>query len=108
MITIALESDARIEIADTGGGSGVDYVIVYGTNQADDIALNAAGSGALPRRLRPRPRGLRQLVIFRGVERVEVYMLGGADRVLVRRHRGRDGRSTSAAATTRSWSAPCR
>src|SRR5207253_7016679 len=83
VITVNLDNNALIQIVDTGGGSGVDDLVVFGTNQADNIALNAAGAGDF------RVGFIRASVVsntqisFQGLERVEIYTLGGADEVLV-------------------------
>ena len=83
VITITLDNIARIDIVDSGGGSGVDMVVILGTNQGDDLALNAGGSGSF-RVGFVRAREVSQTIVtFRAVERVQVFTLGGSDRVLV-------------------------
>ena len=83
------------EIRDTGARGGNDMLVVFGTNGADDVTLNAQGSGAT--RTGIITAGVRagggpdapRFALHRGVERVEIYTLGGADHVLVQRHRRR-------------------
>ena len=82
LITIALDSHARIEIADTGGAAGVDRLILFGTNQADVFTLDATGSGAFRVGIVQASEVSQQRVTFRGMERVEVYTFEGADRIL--------------------------
>ena len=76
----------RVEIVDSGGALGVDLLLVHGTNGADDIRLNAAGSGAFRVGFVEsfdRDSGrLSTFVSFRDIERLNVFTLGGADRVL--------------------------
>ena len=82
LITIALDSHARIEIADTGGAAGVDRLILFGTNQADVFTLDATGSGAFRVGIVQASEVSQQRVTYRGMERVEVYTFEGADRIL--------------------------
>src|SRR5439155_5247941 len=46
VIAIVAGNHARIDIVDSGGGSGADELVIFGTNQGDDLRLNAAGRGA--------------------------------------------------------------
>ncbi len=82
VVTIALDNGAQIEIADSGGGSGSDRLIILGTSQADVFALNANGSGAFRVGIVQASGASQQRVTYRGIERVEVYTLDGADRIL--------------------------
>src|SRR2546430_17274135 len=66
-------------------GSGVDEIVIQGTNDADIITLNAVGSGvnrtgAVVFDNASAPVG--DIVPFRGVEFVEINALGGDDRLL--------------------------
>ena len=73
------------------------------------MRLNAAGSGGFRVGFVQRHRtSSDMLVTYRDIERVEVYTLGGADRVLSDDTARRAPSSTSAAATTSSSSAPSR
>ena len=82
VVTVNLDNHARVEIADTGGGSGVDELIVFGTNESDNIALNAAGSGAFRIGFVQARDSSSTFISYKDIERVEVYTLGGADHVL--------------------------
>ena len=82
IVTIPLDNGGRIEIVDTGGPSGVDILIIYGTNQADDIVLNAAGSGSFRVGSVVAREVSSTLITYRNVERVIINTLGGSDRVL--------------------------
>src|SRR2546430_9723052 len=67
-------------------GSGVDEIVIQGTNDADIITLNAVGSGvnrtgAVVFDNASAPVG--DIVTFRGVEFVEINALGGDDRLLM-------------------------
>ena len=45
-IAINPGNTAQVDIIDSGGGSGEDDLVVFGSNQADTIELNSAGAGA--------------------------------------------------------------
>ena len=82
VVTINVGNAAKIDIVDTGGGSGVDELDVFGTNQADNLYLNAAGSGSF----RVGSVSARDVattrIQYQQVERVSIYTLGGADQIL--------------------------
>ena len=82
VITIPLDNAGRIEIVDTGGGSGTDALVIRGTSEGDNLILNAAGSGSFRSGSVVASVVSRTLVTYRMVERVFVSTLGGSDRVL--------------------------
>ena len=91
VVSILPGNSTRVDIVDCGGGSGVDRIVIFGTSQADSLALDGAGSRRLPDGHRARHRAPRDtFVTFRGVERAEVYTLGGARPRALQRHRRRD------------------
>jgi microcompartment protein CcmK/EutM len=85
VITLTGGNAARVLVRDTGEGSGVDEIVINGTGEADQITLEAIGSGqtrigsvvfgdlASPER---------DIVTYRQMEFVSVNTLGGDDRVL--------------------------
>ncbi|MDF2733121.1 MAG: hypothetical protein K0S92_1758, partial [Desertimonas sp.] len=73
---------ARVDIIDSGGGDGVDEVVIFGTNQGDNIRLNAAGSGAFRIGIVDALSTATTRVTYRQVERVSIYLMGGNDTVL--------------------------
>ena len=82
VISIVPGNSARIDIVDSGGGSGADELVVFGTNQGDDIRLNAAGSGAFRVGFVDAQGSSTTHVSYRQLERVSIYTLGGNDHVL--------------------------
>ena len=82
MITINPGNHARIEIIDSGGGSGVDELVVFGTSQGDNLHLNAAGSGGFRVGIIDSASVATTHLTYRQIERVSIYTLGGNDQVL--------------------------
>ncbi len=85
VVTVAGGNSARVNIRDSAGN---DMLLAFGTNGADRVTLNAQGSG--PSRTGfltagardPDGTDRRDSVIFRGVELVQLDLLGGPDTVL--------------------------
>ena len=85
VVTAVGGNSARISIRDSAGN---DMLLVLGTNGPDRITLNAQGNG--PNRTGFITSGekdangtdRRDAIIHRGVELVQIDLLGGADRVL--------------------------
>ena len=82
VITIVPGSTAGIDIVDSGGGSGTDDVVVFGSNQADTLTLDAAGQGAFAVGFIQASGNSSEMVSFQGAERLEIYALGGNDSIL--------------------------
>ena len=72
----------QVDINDSGGASGTNDVVVFGSNQADTIELNSAGSGAFAVGFVTATVSSLTDITFEGVQRLEVYLLGGNDNVL--------------------------
>ncbi len=76
---------ARIVIEDTGGGSGTDRLTINGTNQGDIFTLNGVGAGNYRTGIvvaGELTSADREVITFRGIERVAVNTRSGNDRVL--------------------------
>ena len=82
VVSILPGNSTRVDIVDSGGGSGVDRIVIFGTSQADSITLDGAGAGSFRMGIVRATGTSSTFVTFRGVERAEVYTLGGGDRVL--------------------------
>src|SRR5262249_32565928 len=82
VITNAPGSTAKIEIVDSGGGSGTDELVLFGTNQADNLTLNAPGTSASAVMYVPASGSSQTEISAAGVERLQIYTLGGDDHVL--------------------------
>ena len=82
VITIKPGSAAVIDINDSGGGSGQNDVVVFGSNQPDTVQLNSAGSGAFAVGFVLATVTSQTNISFQGVQRLEVFLLGGNDNVL--------------------------
>ena len=82
VVTNAAGSTAKVDIIDSGGASGTDDLIVFGSNQADTLALNAAGSGASAVMFITATVTSSESISARGVDRLEIYTLGGDDHLL--------------------------
>ena len=82
VISMPVGSGGRIQVLDSGGASGVDRIVFLGSSQGDQITLDAAGTG--PSKLGiVRAEGVATtFTTFRGIERAEIYLGDGADRVL--------------------------
>ena len=82
LVTINPGNHARIDIVDSGGGSGVDELVIFGTNQGDNIHLNAAGSGGFRVGIIDSSSVATTHLTYRQIERVSIYTLGGNDQIL--------------------------
>ena len=82
VITIVPGSTMGVDIVDSGGGSGTDDLVVFGSNQADNLTLGAAGQGAFAVGFIESTVTSTTMLSFQGVERLEIYALGGNDNVL--------------------------
>src|SRR5581483_9601634 len=82
VITNAAGSTAQIQIIDSGGASGSDDLVVFGTNQADTLTLNSYGSGAGAIMYIDASVTSTEQISAQGVDRLEIYTLGGDDHVL--------------------------
>ena len=82
IVSILPGNSTRVDIVDSGGASGVDRIVIFGTSQADSITLDGAGAGSFRMGIVRATGTSSTFVTFRGVERAEVYTLGGGDRVL--------------------------
>src|SRR6202012_5672786 len=81
VITNAQGGTATIDIVDSGGGSGTDDLIVFGSNQADTLTLNASGTGNSGIAFVTASVTSQQAISARGVDRLQIYTLGGDDPV---------------------------
>ena len=82
VITIVPGSTMGVDIVDSGGGSGTDDLVVFGSNQADNLTLGAAGQGAFAVGFIESTVTSTTMLSFQGVERLEIYALGGNDNIL--------------------------
>ena len=82
VIAVVQGNHARIDIVDSGGGSGADELVVFGTSNGDNLHLNAAGSGAFRVGIIDVLGSSTTHITYRQVERVSIYTLGGNDSVL--------------------------
>ncbi len=85
IINLTGSNSARVTIDDSGGTAGYDELIVTGTNGADQFTLDAFGVGASrvgTITIGDRTKASADIVSHRGVERVRVNALAGADDVL--------------------------
>ncbi len=82
VVSILPGNSTRVDIVDSGGASGVDRIVIFGTSQADSLTLDGAGAGSFRMGIVRATGTSSTFVTFRGVERAEVYTLGGGDRVL--------------------------
>ena len=83
VIAVLNDNTAQIDIIDSGGNTGEDELVLFGSPKADTIELTAAGSGAASVGFVTASVTATTSIIFTGIERVEVYMLGGNDTVQV-------------------------
>ena len=79
VITFTPGTTMGVDIVDSGGGSGTDDVVVFGSNQSDTFTLGAAGQGAFAVGFVSTATGM---LSFQGAERFELYTLGGNDSIL--------------------------
>ena len=82
VITNVPGSTAGIDIVDSGGGSGTDVLVVFGTNQVDTLTLNSAGTGPAAVGFVQASGDSQMMISMRGIERLEIYTLGGDDHIL--------------------------
>ena len=82
VVTIMPGSSGGVDIVDSGGGSGTDDLVVFGSQQADTLTLDAAGTGAYAVGFVQASVTSTEMISFQGVERFELYTLGGNDSVL--------------------------
>ena len=82
VVSILPDNATRVDVVDSGGGSGVDRIIVFGTSQRDQLVLDGTGNGAFRMGIVRAEGTSATTVTYRNVERAEIYTLGGADRVL--------------------------
>ena len=82
VVTIMPGSSGGVDIVDSGGGSGTDDLVVFGSNQPDTLTLDAAGTGAYAVGFVQASVSSTEMISFQGVERFELYTLGGNDSVL--------------------------
>lgn len=85
IINLNGSTGVRVNINDSGEGSGVDFLLVNGTNQSDTVTLDAAGAGAFRSgsvTFGDLNAGLRDVASYKQVERVFVQTYAGNDRVL--------------------------
>ncbi|TMC40761.1 MAG: hypothetical protein E6J28_00745, partial [Chloroflexi bacterium] len=83
VITIGPGSTAQIDVADSRGGSGGSAdVVVFGSQQADNITLNAAGTGSFAVGFVQTTGTSNMNITYQGVQTMELFTLGGDDFVL--------------------------
>ncbi len=85
VINVVGNHASRISVRDSGGN---DMLLVFGTDGSDWIGLNAAGAGAARTgfitvgRVAADGTDVRDSVLYRGVELVQIDLLGGPDTVV--------------------------
>ena len=82
VVSILPNNATRVDVVDSGGSSGVDRIIVFGTSQRDQLVLDGTGNGAFRMGIVRAEGASATTVTYRNVERAEIYTLGGSDRVL--------------------------
>ena len=82
VLTIVPGSTAEVDIVDSGGGTGTDDLVVFGSNQPDTLELDATGAGAATVGFIQASVTSTEAISFSGVERLEIYTLGGNDSIL--------------------------
>ena len=82
VLTIVPGSTAGIDVVSSGGGAGVNDVVVFGSNQADTVTLNATGAGSYRVGFVQASVTATESISYQGVQRLELYLLGGNDSVL--------------------------
>ena len=108
VVTNAQGSSAQVEIIDSGGASGTDDLVVFGTNQADTLTLNSSGSGAVRSDVRRRERHVDGADQRAAASTGSRSTRSAATTPCSRTTPPSRPSSTSAPATTRWSSAPCR
>ncbi len=83
VVNIADSSTAHVAVADTGGTAGQKFLMVNGSSQADNLTLNASGSGAFRVGTIAESVVSKEFITFNGVQRLVLDTLGGNDNVLV-------------------------
>ena len=76
---------ARVTVSDTGAGIGFDCLVLNGTNMADTVTLDAAGSGSFRTGMitfGDTAKANRDSVGFKQVTRIMVNTYGGDDAIL--------------------------
>ena len=83
IVNIANNNAAHVAVADTGGTSGEKILMVNGSEQADNLTLDASGAGGFRVGTITDSVVSNEFINFTGIERLVLDTLGGNDNVLV-------------------------
>ncbi len=83
VVNIANNNASRINVASSGGTSGERVLLVNGSEQADNLTLNASGGGGFRVGSIVESVVSNTFITFRGVQRLVLDTLGGNDNILV-------------------------
>jgi hypothetical protein len=83
VVTLKPDNGALVDVVNSAPGSGVKRLVVFGSRQADNLTLNASGSGAFRVGFIQASGNSTASLSYQGMERVELFTLGGNDNILV-------------------------